>query len=277
MVKFIQQRNTGSTIPLINLSVLKSLPLPSPAISEQISIIKILSDLDAKIELNRQMNESLEKIAGALFKRWFVDFEFPNDEGKPYKSSGGKMRNSELGQIPEAWEVECISKIAEVGSGKRPTQKSDERSDEFSIDLLGASSVMGYVHDALFSEPIIVTGRVGTHGIVQRVSKPSWPSDNTLVIKPKYYEYVFQCLKRIDFNSLNIGSTQPLITQTQIKNQMVLIPEKSILEDFERLASKLCSIVLLNVNEVNSLSMIRDLLLPKLMSGKIRVPMEANA
>lgn len=259
-----------STYPSFNPDIIQKSRIPNPSISEQRSIAKILSDLDAKIELNRQMNKTLEETAQAIFKYWFVDFEFPNENGKPYKLNGGKTVDSKLGKIPKKWEIGILGNIAEVGSGKRPAQKSNTRIDAFSVDLLGASSVMGYVQEALYSEPIIVTGRVGTHGVVQRITKPSWPSDNTLVIKPKYYEYVFQCLKRIDYNSLNIGSTQPLITQTELKNQAVLIPEKSTLARFEILVSELYSKVASNKDELDYLAMIRDSLLPKLMSGKIR-------
>jgi len=77
---------------------------------------------------------------------------------------------------------------------------------------------MGYVNEALYNEPIIVIGRVGTHGIVQRFNTQCWPSDNTLVIKSNHYEFAYQILKGIDYRALNRGSTQPLITQTDIKN-----------------------------------------------------------
>ena len=85
-----------------------------------IAIAKILSDLDAKIELNHQMNKTLEKIAHAIFKHWFIDFEFPNEEGKPYKSSGGKMVESELGPIPKNWYIGRLSDIAEITMGMSP-------------------------------------------------------------------------------------------------------------------------------------------------------------
>src|SRR3989338_7294030 len=76
-----------------------------PSINEQSAIAKILSDLDSKIELNQQMNKTLESIAQAIFTNWFVDFEFPNEKGKPYKSSGGEMVDSELGEIPKGWKI----------------------------------------------------------------------------------------------------------------------------------------------------------------------------
>src|SRR3989338_1320069 len=88
-----------------------------PPVSEQSSIAKILSDLDSKIELNQQMNKTLESICHAIFKHWFVDFEFPNEKGKPYKSSGGKMVDSELGKIPEGWGVSTLREFITIERG----------------------------------------------------------------------------------------------------------------------------------------------------------------
>lgn len=272
--RYLLSKVVHAVQPNLSLTEIGNCPVPMPNAQEQKAIAKILSDLDSKIELNNKMNATLEAMAQAIFKHWFIDFEFPDENGKPYKSSGGKMVDSKLGKIPEGWEIGFLRDLAEVNSGKRPSDKSDIRTEEFSVELLGASSVIGYVQEALYTEPIIVIGRVGTHGIVQRINRTSWPSDNTLVIRSGYYEYVFQCLKRIDYNSLNIGSTQPLITQTQIKNHEILMPEKRILAAFESLISKLYDEVELNSNEITNLILIRDSLLPKLMSGQIRVPVE---
>ncbi len=95
----------GSAQPLINQSILNDLEIRIPPLEEQVKIANILSSLDDKIELNNEMNKTLEEMAQSIFKRWFVDFEFPNEEGQPYKSSGGEMVDSELGMIPKGWEV----------------------------------------------------------------------------------------------------------------------------------------------------------------------------
>lgn len=111
MVRYIQQRDTGSTIPLINLSVLKSLPIIVPPVEVQDEIVNILDSLDKKISYNRDINVTLEKIGQTVFKHWFIDFEFPGEKGKPYKLSGGAMVQSELGEIPRGW---CAGKLDEV-------------------------------------------------------------------------------------------------------------------------------------------------------------------
>lgn len=106
----------------------KSCIIAFPLLSEQKAIAKILSDLDAKIELLQKQNETLEEIGQAIFKHWFVDFEFPNEEGKPYKSSGGDMIESELGEIPKGWDISELNetcKIVDCLHTKKPDEKKD--------------------------------------------------------------------------------------------------------------------------------------------------------
>ena len=214
------------------------------------------------------MNKTLEEMAQAIFKEWFVDFG-------PFRDGG--MQDSELGPIPVGWRTGALSETAEICSGKRPMEKSGEPSDVFSIPLIGASSIMGYVKaPPLYYEPIIVTGRVGTLGIIQQIYEPSWPSDNTLVCRTKWNDFIYQVLCRIDFSSLNRGSTQPLITQSDLKKQNVVIPPDSILIAHANLSSPLSMQIQHNIDTNKTLSAIRDTLLPKLMSGEIRVPVDAE-
>ena len=126
MIEYIKSRNTGSTIPLINLRVIRSLPIPAPPLPEQNQIVKIVMSLYNKIELNEKMNKTLEAIAQAIFKHWFIDFEFPDENGKPYKSSGGEMVDSELGKIPKGWMVSNIGReLTTVLGGTPSTNKKD--------------------------------------------------------------------------------------------------------------------------------------------------------
>ena len=118
-VELLKSNATGTTFGELSGSTLKSLKLSFPPLPEQHSIAKILSDLDSKIELLQKQNKTLEAIAQAIFKHWFVDFEFPNEEGKPYKSSGGEMVfNEELGkEIPKGWWVGKIGEILKIQIG----------------------------------------------------------------------------------------------------------------------------------------------------------------
>ncbi len=259
-VDYLKQHASGSAFQELSGSTLKNLQFKIPAFSEQRAIAKILSDLDEKIELNQQMNKNLESIAQALFKQWFVEFRFPGYEKAKFANT-----------LPLGWHQGALGEIVAIESGKRPGEKSDIKTDDFSVPLIGASSVMGFVKDALYDGPILIIGRAGAHGIVQRVSWPSFPSDNTLVIRPKYLEYVYQILKTIDYESLNVGTTQPLITQTAMKNHSLLIPSTDVLDKFEVCVSYLFEKIIENNYENESLIGIRDSLLPKLMPGKIRI------
>ena len=149
--------------------------------------------------------------------------------------------------------------------------KSAVKTNDVQIPLVGAASVMGFTNEANHSDRILVTGRVGTHGVIQRFNTPCWTSDNTLVITSEYYEYVCQILKRIDYSSMNRGSTQPLITQGDMNKVSVLIPDVDTLYEFEMIAGTLMAQYEANITENNHLANIRDTLLPKLMSGELDV------
>jgi len=132
MVEYIKQRNTGSSVPLINLSVLRSLPLPLPPLLEQRAISHILGTLDDKIELNRRMSETLEAMARALFKSWFVDFDpvrakaEGRDPGLPKPLADlfpDRFEDSELGEIPKGWAIKSIGDLADVAGGTTPSTK----------------------------------------------------------------------------------------------------------------------------------------------------------
>ena len=144
-------------------------------------------------------------------------------------------------------------------------------SQETPIPVVGAASVMGFTSEANHTDRILVTGRVGTHRVIQRFNSPCWTSDNTLVITSPYYEFANQILHRIDYASMNRGSTQPLITQGDMNKVGVLIPDDKTLAKFEELAGTLMAQCEANVLENIKLASIRDSLLPKLMSGELDV------
>ena len=255
-------------------AVIENIDIDVPPLPEQKSIVNILSALDKKIEVNNQINKTLENMAQAIFKQWFLDFEFPNEDGEPYKSSGGEMIESDHGLIPKGWEVGKFIDLIEITSGKRPGKRSDLAMEDCKYPLVGASSIMGYTDDFNFEEKILVIGRVGTHGVVQRFNNKVWASDNTLVIKSDNYEFAYQILNQIDYKAINRGSTQPLITQTDIKNYTLIIPTEGYLNKFELLVGSLFEIHSNHCIENSKLTEIRDSLLPKLMSGEIRVPLD---
>ncbi|MEB6198965.1 restriction endonuclease subunit S [Mammaliicoccus sciuri] len=244
-----------------------------PSLKVQTAIAKLLKNLDDKIETNKKIIANLEELSQTLFKRWFVDFEFPDENGNPYKSSGGEMVDSELGEIPKSWKVDELGNYIKIKSGKRPKNKVDKKDIENVVPIIGASKIMGYTNDYLYNEKIIIIGRVGTHGVIQRFSTRTWPSDNTFVIISDFESIIYQVLKSIDYISLNRGSTQPLLSQKDIKDTKVVMPTNAtLLSKYQKENNHILKMMDQKNEENKKLTQLRDTLLPKLMSGEIEIP-----
>ena len=279
----LEHMNSDSAVPGLNRSDAHARTLLLPEESEQRAIAHILGTLDDKIELNRRMNETLEEMARALFKSWFVDFDpvrakmEGRDTGLPPDVADlfpDRLVESELGEIPEGWEVSTIGDVANVSSGKRPSVRCPVASAEAVVPVWGGNGPMAFTAEPLIEYPILITGRVGTLGSVFRVTSPCWPSDNTLIIRAssnQCFEYLFFQVERIDFNSLNRGSTQPLLTQSDLKAQPIILPPLGILEQFNDFTMCLFDKCDRGKYESETLTALRDTLLPKLISGEMRV------
>ncbi len=186
--------NSTSAYPSIRPSDLEQLTLSLPPLSEQRAIAHVLGTLDDKIELNRRMNDTLEAMARALFKSWFVDFEpvrakmegrWRRGESLPaerYDLFPDRLVHSEMGPIPEGWQVKPLGEVTEISSGKRPRLSFPAANNKAQIPLWGGNGPMGFVTAPLTDFPILLTGRVGTLGSVFRITTPCWPSDNTLIV-----------------------------------------------------------------------------------------------
>ena len=262
---------TGAVQPKLNLDNLQSIPILMPERKGRIALTRTLLSLDQKIDLLHRQNETLEAIAQTLFKRWFVEFEFPNKEGQPYKSSGGRMVDSELGEIPEGWKVGTLGEIADITTGKG--LKREEYDKQGLYPVLGANGEMGRTNNYLYDLRLLITGRVGTLGKVFIVSEKSWISDNVLISISidRFFYFTYFMMKKINYQSLNRGSTQPLITQTDLKSIELIIPSKAIVKKFELFSNGHFSKIDNNKNQIKSLNTILDTLLPKLIGGQIRV------
>ena len=257
----------SGTFPQITFDAIKNIELNLPSLEEQKRIADILTALDDKIELNNQMNQTLEEIASLLYKRWFVDFEFPDDKGNPYKSSGGEMVDSELGMIPKGWEVKELGEVLEISSGNRPVQKSEEKTKENIFPIVGASKIMGYTNNYILDDTneVLIIGRVGTLGIIQEYREKIWVSDNTLIIKSNFQNYIKQYLSNVDFYSLNSGSTQPLITQTTINKLLIVVPCNKVTDKFEKIESSNVRIKFCNTYEIKKIQRLKLELLKELI------------
>lgn len=255
-----------------------------PPIHEQKEIAALLSSLDDKIELNNAINKNLEEMAQALFKRWFVDFEFPNENGEPYKSSGGEFEESELGLIPKGWTVGVFEDISSCYDSKRvPLSKKERESRAKIYPYYGAASLMDYVDDYLFEGVYVLMGEDGTvvdekgFPVLQYVWGKFWVNNHAHVLKGNSAfseEYIYLLLKRTNVKHIVTGAVQPKINQKNMNSIKVVIPPKDILYKFNKTISGLFGLIRENTDQNRILINIRDTLLPKLMSGEIRVPVE---
>lgn len=246
--RYARFKSHGSVREIMDWEEMCNVELPVPDINKQREIVKSYKIISDRIELKRKINDNLTKQVSSIYQAWFEDF-IPFD-----------------GICPCSWKQGSLADVAIITSGKRPPMKSIEKTDIAAIPLVGAASVMGFTTEANHTDKILVTGRVGTHGVVQRFNSPCWTSDNTLVITSNFYEYTYQILQRIDYHSMNRGSTQPLITQGDINKVEILIPDQKVLKRFETLAGQLMVRYEENLLENSKLAELRDFLLIKLMA-----------
>jgi len=299
---------TGGAQPQFNAKVISEILVPLPSIEEQSAIAKILSDLDSKIELNQQMNKTLEKIGQAIFKRWFIDFEFPDEKGRPYKSSGGEMVNSELGKIPKGWEVKSLSEVADFirGFSYNGTEKSKIAGELVFVTLNSIYEGGGFKREFSY----LSSNRLKEHHFVREgdivIANTEQTKTGTLLGFPGLVEFPYGYTKEKGCFSHHITKVSPdsenmkyffyyhlFINQEAAvkyhtgsviwaldvngwsKNEKIAVPNDYLLNVFSIFAKALFEKRLSNAKESFNLSSIRDSLLPRLMSGRIRVNAEA--
>ena len=281
--------NTSGSHKRINPDILLSVDVALPTLNEQKRIGSMLANLDRKIEINRAINHNLEAIAKQLYDYWFVQFDFPNTEGKPYKSSGGKMVwNEKLKrEIPEEWHCGNLFEIATFTNGLAcqkfrpkdgevplPVIKIREMHDGISSDTEEVSpnipeSVKVYNGDVLFSWSAsleVILWACGLGGLNQHIFKVTSANDF-----PKSF-YYFQLLNYVDvFKKMAEArkTTMGHITQDHLQQSTIAIPDnKDIVDKFEKRISPIFAQMVKLQEEIQQLSKQRDELLPLLMNGQ---------
>lgn len=280
--KYIENRESGTVFGSINKKGLEELKLPFPTKEEQKKIANILSSLDDKIQLNNEMNKTLEEMAQSLFKRWFVDFEFPNEDGEPYKSSGGEMVDSELGMIPKGWEVKSLGDIIDIHDSKRiPLSKNKREKMDKIYPYYGAASLMDYVDNYIFDGIYVLMGEDGTvidengYPILQYVWGKFWVNNHAHVLTGKNKiseEFIYVLLKKQNITASVTGAVQLKINQQNLKNIKIVLPkDEDLIYKYSEVIKYNFSKIRNNRDEIQRLSDLRDTLLPKLMSGEIKI------
>ena len=244
------------------------LELPIPSIEKQQEIVREYNTIQNRIALNNQLISKLEETAQAVYKQWFVDFEFPDENSKPYKSNGGKMVWCEEleKEIPEGWELKSLEDIASLKYGKM--LDSDLFLDK-GYPVFSGYGVRGYYSEYMYEEPqilVLCRGVSGT-GEVRLSPKFSYITNLSIVVETKNIFtklYLFYFLKNEDLKSLDSGSAQSMITTGDLYRHRILIPKNEIQNDFE---GKIQTILnhLESINKENQkLAELKDLLLAKM-------------
>ncbi len=261
---------TSTAVPIINKTNFSNFKIKLPPLEEQKAIAHTLSLLDDKIELNLKINATLEEMAQAIFKNWFVDFE-------PFKD--GEFIESELGLIPKGWVVGNLGDVIELFDNKRrPLSKKQRENMSKNYPYYGATSLMDYVEDYIFEGAYILLGEDGTviddkdKPVLQYVWGKFWANNHAHVIQSKNgysLNSLYLLLKNLNVKSVVTGAVQPKINQSNLKSLKVIIPDNNILKKYNHILEPIFEKYKLLVDETETLKNIRDTLLPKLMSGEL--------
>jgi type I restriction enzyme S subunit len=278
----IRAQSRGTTQQYIPLGTLRDLPiLVANDPEEQKAIASVLGALDDKIEVNRRMNATLEAMARALFQSWFVDFdpvraksEGSQPEGMDAETAAlfpSEFVESELGKIPKGWEVVSFETLASVRGGKQLPTVDCLTTGKFPV--FGANGVMGYATTSTHDGFVIAFGRVGAYcGSIHWALEGAWINNNASAVVPlQWPAFVLQLMLNIDFHSMRTGSAQPFIPNGSLSVAKVLRPPSSLAEAFCRIVGEIRKQQFYNEKQSNTLAALRDTLLPKLLSGELRV------
>lgn len=288
-------RSSGSVqVNIAKRNIIENISIDLPSISNQKKIVDFLSSLDNKINSNKNIIANLEELSQTLFKRWFVDFEFPDENGNPYKSSGGEMVESELGKIPKEWTVKPLNEFIDIidNRGKTPPLVNEMRAHPI-IDvkaLSGDTRVIDYkkclkfvskeTYDTWFrsghpKKGDTLLSTVGSIGETKMFYHDIGTiAQNVVSLRSENSYFTYDLINNVksSFLTFNIGSVQPSIKITHINKIKVVYPSKIVIENYEKMIKKFISNLYVRDLENQNLIQLRDTLLPKLMSGEIEIP-----
>lgn len=287
---YMVQTSKGTKMPRGDKKIIMQYKVPLCKKEYQRRIVNFLSNLDKKIQTNKKIISNFEQLSRTLFKQWFVDFEFPNEEGNPYKSSGGEMKESELGEIPKNWVVNNLSNIAEIVMGQSP--KSDTYNNEkIGLPLLNGAtdfrnrmlSPSKYTSDAkkIGYQGDYVFGVRATIGLVTELDDTYAIGRGSGIAKalyPEQKEYLYEILNKAfdEFQYTASGSVYLNISKNDLMYFKICQPSFDIFKKYHLLVNTII-IQKENLKRQNkSLIQLRDTLLPKLLSGEIEIPKESE-
>lgn len=265
----------GSQTKFLTMPILTGLALAKRSLTEQRRAVAILSALDAKIDLNNRINADLEALAKTIYDYWFVQFDFPDAHGRPYKSSGGAMvwNDTLKREIPVGggWAFGTLGEVIQLVYGK-PLKESDRSGTGFPV--MGSNGVVGYHKEFLAEGPGIVVGRKGTAGAISYSHENFFPIDTTFYVTPRRdygFNFLLHLLRSLPLTKLNSDSAVPGLNRDSALRLPVLLPPDDLVKRYDMLASTFEAKLKSALFENRELTQLRDWLLPLLMNGQVRV------
>ena len=278
---------TGTTVLHLSRDAVPLFNFMLPPLPEQRRIAHILGALDDKIELNRRMNATLEQMARALFKSWFIDFDpvrakmsgrwrrgksLPGLPAHLYDLFPSRLVPSEIGEAPEGWGVKALGELIELAYGK--ALKSDDRQGG-NIPVYGSNGQVGWHDEKLVSGPGIVVGRKGKPGAVAWTQSDFFPIDTTFYVVPsnenQSLHFLFYALTNQGLPSIAADSAVPGLNRNMAYMNKQLVPGKVIMDEFSSYANTIFTQRHHLEEASRTLADLRDIMLPKLVSGEVRV------
>ncbi|MGO2322510.1 restriction endonuclease subunit S [Vibrio casei] len=284
----------GGAQPTISLKSIKEIKLNFPSLNEQILISDALKNYDNLIENNNRRIAILEDMAQSLYREWFVNFRYPNHEGKLDADGNPKLIDSPLGQIPEGWQVKRIKDMGSVNTGKTPSKKKEENYSSSDVPFIKTPDM----HDGMFviktKEMLSTLGAdsqknkyipswaicvscIGSAGVVALSSQISQTNQQINTLVPgfkKYTEFMYfklKSLKKTIENHGATGATMTNLSKSKFEALEIVFPDESLLNEFHQLANPLFKKIQVLARKNENLKEQRDMLLPKLISGQIEL------
>lgn len=273
--QYLFQIASVTRTPMLKKTDFSNIELNIPNKNQQDKVSNILTALDSKIELNNRIVDELEVSVKTLYDYWFVQFDFPNEKGNPYKSQGGKMY-SNFGfkrEIPDNWKKIPLDDFCEIYQPKTISGKDLIESGKYLV--YGSNSIIGRYNQYNHEKSEIAVSCRGNCGNIFRTIPKSWITGNAMIFKLKdqeiHNEFLYQSLHWVKIKNTSTGSVQGQLTRSNVAQLNILLPPKDILLKFNKLAEPIVTKKLLILEENQKLTELRDWLLPMLMNGQIKV------
>ena len=290
----LSKLDTGTGVPSMTIDSYYGIRVTLPSVEEQNKIAHILQSLDKKIDINRQINDNLEAMAKQLYDYWFVQFDFPNEEGKPYKSSGGKMVWDEKlkREIPDGWYADNICRIADILSGGTPSKQVDSYWQNGNIPFFGPTDYTGAIFQlttaehitneglkhcasSLFEEGVVIITARGSIGKIVVVGTPMAMNQSCYAFRSRSdeFEYLFFLTAQLieHLKAKGSGSVFKSIITADIENSILSIADETTITLFTSTIRPLMNAIKENTKQIELLTKQRDELLPLLMNGQVSV------